>query len=96
MRDRLSASRAERIVNSVSLAEIVGGSTRPDAPSRFTTLRRGPFAAGFGFSASLSWVAFSIGTNYLFERSSLRLFLIDGGYHVVRFTLMGAVFGLLG
>ncbi len=54
------------------------------------------FAAGFGFTAGLFWVAFSIGTNYLFERSSLRLFLINGGYHVVRFTLMGAAFGLLG
>ncbi len=53
-------------------------------------------AAGFGFSAGLFWVAASIGTNYLFERSSLRLFLINGGYHVVRFTLMGAAFGLLG
>ena len=54
------------------------------------------FAAGFGFSAGLFWVAASIGTNYLFERSSLKLFLINGGYHVVRFTLMGAAFGLLG
>ena len=54
------------------------------------------FAMGFGFSAGLFWVAFSIGTNYLFERSSLRLFLINGGYHVVRFTLMGLAFGLLG
>jgi hypothetical protein len=54
------------------------------------------FAAGFGFSAGLFWVACSIGTNYLFEGSSLRLFLINGGYHTVRFTLMGTAFGLLG
>ena len=54
------------------------------------------FAAGFGFTAGLFWVAFSIGTNYLFERSSLKLFLINGGYHVVRFSLMGSAFGLLG
>ena len=54
------------------------------------------FAAGFGFSAGLFWVAASIGTNYLFERSSLKLFLINGGYHVVRFSLMGSAFGLLG
>ncbi len=54
------------------------------------------FAVGFGFSAGLFWVAFSIGTNYLFERSSFRLFLINGGYHVVRFTLMGLAFGWLG
>ncbi|HEU4427486.1 MAG TPA: DUF1761 domain-containing protein [Myxococcota bacterium] len=54
------------------------------------------FAVGFGFSAGLFWVAASIGTNYLFERSSARLFVINGGYHVARFTLMGAAFGWLG
>jgi hypothetical protein len=54
------------------------------------------FAVGFGFSAGLFWVAASIATNYLFERSSLRLFLINGGYHVARFSLMGAAFGWLG
>jgi MFS family permease len=54
------------------------------------------FAVGFGFSAGLFWVAASIATNYLFERSTLALFLINGGYHVVRFTLMGAAFGFLG
>jgi MFS family permease len=54
------------------------------------------FAVGFGFSAGLFWVAASIGTNSLFERGTLRLFLINGGYHVVRFTLMGAAFGWLG
>ena len=53
------------------------------------------FAVGFGFSAGLFWVAASIATNYLFERSTLRLFLINGGYHVVRFTLTGAAFGWL-
>lgn len=54
------------------------------------------FAVGFGFSAGLFWVAASIATNALFERSSLRLVLINGGYHVARFTLMGAAFGWLG
>ncbi len=54
------------------------------------------FAVGFGFTVGVFWVAASIATNSLFERSSLRLFLINGGYHVVRFTLMGAAFGLLG
>jgi hypothetical protein len=38
----------------------------------------------------------SIATNYLFEGKSLLLTAINGGYHVVRFALMGLVFGLLG
>jgi hypothetical protein len=44
-------------------------------------------AAGFG------WVASSFGVTYLFERRSLRLFLINAGYHAVAFTLMGAIIG---
>jgi hypothetical protein len=54
------------------------------------------FATGAGFAAGLFWVSFSIATNYLFERSSLKLWLINGGYHTVRFTLIGLAFGLLG
>lgn len=52
-------------------------------------------AAGVGFIVGLAWVAGSIGTNYLFSGNSMTLFLIDGGYHTVRFTLMGLAFGLL-
>ncbi len=44
-------------------------------------------AAGFG------WVALSYGVTYLFERRSLRLFFINGGYHAVSFTIMGAILG---
>ena len=42
-----------------------------------------------------SFVATSIGVNYLFARKSLKLFLIDGGYWTVVYTAMGAVFGAL-
>jgi hypothetical protein len=44
-------------------------------------------AAGFG------WVALSMGVTYLFENKSLRLFLINAGYHGVAFTIMGAILG---
>jgi hypothetical protein len=54
------------------------------------------FAVGFGFSVGLFFAAFSIATNTLFERSTARLLVINGGYHVVRFALMGAAFGWLG
>jgi Protein of unknown function (DUF1761) len=49
---------------------------------------------GAGFSAGLCWVAASFGINYLFERRSLKLFLINGGYHTVQFTMYGLVLGL--
>ena len=49
---------------------------------------------GAGFSAGLFWVATSFGTNYLFARRSLKLFLIDGGYHTLQFTVIGLILAL--
>lgn len=51
-------------------------------------------ALGAGASAGLCWVAASFGINYLFERKSLALFLINGGYSTFQFTLYGLVLGL--
>ena len=52
------------------------------------------FATSAGFSAGLCWVAASFGINYLFERRNLTLFLVNGGYHTLQFTLFGLVLGL--
>jgi hypothetical protein len=52
------------------------------------------YASGAGFAAGLGWVATSFGINYLFEHKSMGLFLINGGYHTVQFTLIGAILGL--
>ena len=53
------------------------------------------FGTAVGASAGLLWVASSFGINYLFERKSLKLFLINGGYHTLQFTLIGGVISLL-
>lgn len=47
-----------------------------------------------GLVIGLFWVASSLGVSYLFELRSLKLFLINGGYHVIQFVTMGMVFGL--
>lgn len=52
------------------------------------------FGVGAGFAAGLCWVATSFGINYLFEHKSLKLFLVNGGYHTVQFTVIGLVLGL--
>jgi hypothetical protein len=52
-------------------------------------------ATAYGFSAGLCWVAASYGISYLFERRPLALWLINGGYHTVQFTLFGAIIGYL-
>jgi hypothetical protein len=53
-----------------------------------------PLALGAGFSAGLCWVATSFGINYLFEARSLRLLLINGGYHTMQFTIYGLILGI--
>lgn len=51
-------------------------------------------AVGAGLAAGLCWVTASLGINYLFERRSLALFLVNGGYHTLQFTVIGLVLGL--
>ncbi len=46
-----------------------------------------------GFMIGCGWVATAYGVTYLFERRSLRLFLINGGYNVIFFSVMGAIIG---
>ena len=46
-----------------------------------------------GLMAGAFWVAAAFGITYLFERKPLKLFLINAGYHVVAFTVMGAILG---
>ena len=53
------------------------------------------FGTAVGASAGLLWVAGSFGINYLFERKSLKLFLINGGYHTVQFAIIGLVLALM-
>jgi hypothetical protein len=52
---------------------------------------------GFGLFAGaatgIGWVAMSLGVIYLFEQRSLKLWLINSGYQVVSYTLMGGLIG---
>lgn len=47
--------------------------------------------AAYGFAAGFGWVATFVGTHYLFERKSFKLFLINAGYSVVALTVMGVI-----
>ena len=53
-----------------------------------------PFALGAGASAGFCWVAASFGVNYLFERKTVKLWVINGAYHTIQFTLFGLILGL--
>lgn len=50
-------------------------------------------AVGVGLIVGVCWVATSFGINYLFARRSLKLWLIDAGYHTLQFALYGLVLG---
>lgn len=43
----------------------------------------------------VGFITTSIGVNYLFSRLPRALFLIDAGYWIVMYLVMGAIFGLL-
>ena len=47
-----------------------------------------------GLLVGLAIVAMSFAINYSFAQRSLKLWLIDGGYHVLQFTLYGLILGL--
>lgn len=46
-----------------------------------------------GALAGVGWVAMAMGVTYLFEARSLKLFLINAGYHAMSFVIMGAILG---
>lgn len=51
------------------------------------------FGAVTGVLVGLGWVAPALATTFVFERRPRRLVLVDAGYHIVSYTLMGAVLG---
>lgn len=46
-----------------------------------------------GFFAGFGWVAMFLGVLYLFEKRSLKAWLINAGYCTISLTLMGAIIG---
>lgn len=46
-----------------------------------------------GLKVGVGFVAASFGINYAFASRSLKLWLIDAGYHVVQFLLYGVILG---
>ncbi len=51
----------------------------------------------FGFIAgllvALAWISTALGINYLFTRKSFKLFLIDAGYFLIYYAIMGTILG---
>ena len=52
------------------------------------------YALVTGATVGFCFVAASFGIDYLFANRSLKLWLIDGGYHTLQFVLYGLILGL--
>lgn len=97
-----STGQSEEKLRSGSPAVIFGGAFLLSLIAAFVfAMFLGPapglqFAVGAGFAAGLGWVAASLGILYLFERRPLGLWLINGGYVTLQFTLYGLILGLMG
>jgi len=46
-----------------------------------------------GLLIGVFWIATAYGITYLFEQRSMRLFLINAGYNVVLFAIVGTIIG---
>ena len=71
-----------QVIAAFALAILIGGS--------------GSLAGGAmtGFAVALVFVATSIAVNDLFEMRALKLWMINVGYNLVGYTLMGAIIGV--
>ncbi|MCS5710394.1 DUF1761 family protein [Candidatus Berkiella aquae] len=47
-----------------------------------------------GILAGLCWVGTSLGITYAYANRSIKLFLIDAGYHAIQFVVYGIILGL--
>lgn len=74
-------SFALALVSSATFAMFLG----PDVDATTGTL--------YGLCAGLCWVGASYGISYLFEMRPLSLWLVNGGYHTLQFTLIGLILG---
>lgn len=48
---------------------------------------------GAGFVVGLFFVAMSFGINYAFAQRSIKMWMIDAGYHIAQFSLYGLILG---
>lgn len=94
--------QSEEKLKSGSMAMIFGGAFLLNLIAAYVfALFLGPtpdlkFATSAGFAAGLCWVMTAFGLNYLFERRPFGLWLINGFYFTIQFTLFGLILGLMG
>ena len=93
------AGLSEEQVKAGNLARIFGGSLALSVimAANLAAFLAGPPDVVWGITAGLlagvGWVSMALGVIYLFEQRPLKLFLVNAGYQVVSFAIMGAILG---
>lgn len=51
------------------------------------------FALTASLIVAIAWIATAFGTSYMFSRKSFKLYLIDAGYYVIYYAIIGIILG---
>lgn len=78
-----------QFIMAICLSIFFFGSGDPEAAAMIT----GGTGAFYGFLTGFGWVAMAIGVNALNEQKSWQYILINGGFWIIVFTLMGLILG---
>ena len=91
----------EEAVNNANMAKTFGGTILLQALAALAMAaflgREATWLEGLqsGLWVGLFWISTAYGVTYLFEQRSFRIWLINAGYYVVLYSLMGTVIGLI-
>ena len=80
------------------LAAALGGALGGQSARLLDALGYGAFfmlSGALVIVVGVGFIATSVGVNYLFSRLPRSLFLIDAGYWIVMYLVMGAIFGVM-
>jgi len=86
--DKARAVNMPRLYGTVLILNLIAAGSLTMFIGAAGTWRFGLFV---GFMTGLTFVATALGVIYLFESRSLRLWLINAGYQIVIFSLMGTI-----
>ena len=91
----------EEAVQSANMAKVFGGTIFLEALAAIgLSVFLGPYATWIdglqtGLWVGLLWIATAFGVTYLFEQRPLTLWLINAGYWVVLYAIMGTIIGAM-
>ena len=91
----------EEAINNANMGKVFGGTYAPQLAAAIALPaflgQRSNWLEGLhtGLWIGLFWISTAYGVTYLFEQRPFRLWLINAGYYVVLYTLMGTIIGTL-